>query len=187
MTPRLPGSRRRPLTELEACGSDEVDAAVRAAEHAAPGWSATRVADRASVLERVAALIRANHESLAVTESLDTGKPLRQARADITVAARYFEYYARTCEAVFGETIPVGPQLLAYSRREPHALRRAELASAMGRPGSAGSSHSPPRAVPTGEHAAPPGEDGDRASPWDTASPAARSPCRRARRRSGGR
>lgn len=120
--PVLDPSTGRTLTELAACGADEVDAAVRAAEEAAPGWSATRVADRAAVLERLAALIRASHDSLALTESLDTGKPLRQARADITVAARYFEYYARTCEAVFGETIPVGPQLLAYSRREPHGV-----------------------------------------------------------------
>jgi aldehyde dehydrogenase (NAD+)/betaine-aldehyde dehydrogenase len=59
---------------------------------------------------------------LAETECLDTGKPLRQAQADITVAARYFEFYARASEAVYGETIPISGELLAYTLREPHGV-----------------------------------------------------------------
>ena len=105
--PDLDPSTGAELARVAACGPGEVNAAVAAAAAAAPGWSATRPADRATVLERLAALIRANHDVLAMTESLDTGKPLRQARADITVAARYFEFYARAAEAVYGETIPI--------------------------------------------------------------------------------
>ncbi|MDX6619833.1 MAG: aldehyde dehydrogenase, partial [Gaiellales bacterium] len=110
------------LARVAACGAAEVDAAVVAAAAAAPAWSATRLADRATVLERLAALIRANHSALAETECLDTGKPLRQAQADITVAARYFEFYARASEAVYGETIPISGELLAYTLREPHGV-----------------------------------------------------------------
>ena len=75
----------------------------------------------ATVLERLAALIRANHDVLATTESLDTGKPLRQAQAD-RVAARYFEFYGGAADKLHGETIPYRRRLHGLHLREPHGV-----------------------------------------------------------------
>ncbi len=111
------------LAEVARCGSSEVDAAVasaRATFHV--DWSRRAPAERASVLTRIAAAIRRNGEQLERLECLDTGKPLSQARADIEVSARYFDFYAHTIEAVYGSTIPLGESVFAYTLREPHGV-----------------------------------------------------------------
>lgn len=61
-------------------------------------------------------------DSLAELESRDTGKPLRQASTDAEVAARYFEFYADTVEALYGDTVPVAGDLIVYTLREPHGV-----------------------------------------------------------------
>lgn len=73
-----------------------VDAAAR---RAAPGWSSRSAEDRGTLLLRLADLLRRDREQLANLKSRDTGKPLRQARADADVAARYFEFYRRCIES----------------------------------------------------------------------------------------
>src|SRR5690606_23009084 len=52
----------------------------------------------------------------------DTGKPLAQGRADITAAARYFEYYGSIVEGFMGDSIPLGPGALAVVERLPHGV-----------------------------------------------------------------
>ncbi|MBV9830632.1 MAG: aldehyde dehydrogenase family protein, partial [Marmoricola sp.] len=103
-------------------GEAEIDAAVAAARRAAPAWSHTRVSERSAVLRRIAELVRRDHAQLAELESRDTGKPLTQARADVTVAARYFEYYANTVEAFFGRSLPSNGDFLSYTRHEPFGV-----------------------------------------------------------------
>lgn len=103
-------------------GADEVDAAVAAARNALPGWRRTPVRDRAAVLQRIAERITEDADALALTESKDTGKPLSQAAADVTFAARYFTFYAQTVQALYGETIPADPDQLLYTLREPHGV-----------------------------------------------------------------
>lgn len=102
--------------------ADDIDAAVAAARVALPTWRATSAADRGRVLYRIAELITANRERLAELESRDTGKPISQARTDVTVAARYFEYYAGAADKLMGETIPVSSDVFAYTVREPHGV-----------------------------------------------------------------
>ena len=86
-------STGRPCAEVARCGEREVDQAVEAARRAHEGaWRRTTPAERARVLHEISALLRRDKEELARLESLDTGKPLTQARADATVAARYFEF-----------------------------------------------------------------------------------------------
>ena len=120
--PDLDPSSGAELARVAACGAAEVDAAVEAAAAAAPAWGATKLADRATVLERLAALIRQNHAVLAETESRDTGKPLRQAQADVDVAVRYFEFYASAAEVLYGETIPISYHVFVYTLREPFGV-----------------------------------------------------------------
>jgi aldehyde dehydrogenase (NAD+)/betaine-aldehyde dehydrogenase len=93
-------------------------AAARRAFESGP-WPATPPAERGRILMRIAHGIRAQLEELARLETLDTGKPLRQARADVEVAARYFEFYAGAADKVLGQVIPLGPGFLDYTLREP--------------------------------------------------------------------
>ncbi|MGH2784867.1 MAG: aldehyde dehydrogenase family protein [Actinomycetota bacterium] len=116
-------STGEPLAEVARGGPGEIDAAVRAARTAFEGvWPATPTADRGRVLRTVAELIRRDRDELALLESRDTGKPLKQARADVDVAARYFEFYGGTLDAFYGDTIPISPELTAYTYHEPFGV-----------------------------------------------------------------
>jgi len=105
-------------------GNDElVDHAVRRAHQAFEGpWRHTTPAERGRVLAALAAALRDDAAVLATTESVDTGKPLSQARGDVEMSARYFEYYSGLADKVEGVTIPVGDDTLAYTRREPFGV-----------------------------------------------------------------
>ena len=71
---------------------------------------------------RIAQALRDRAEELATLESRDNGKPLRQARTDVQVAARYFEFFAGIADKIMGNTIPLGPGLSRLHR--PRADRR---------------------------------------------------------------
>ena len=88
-------------------GARDIDAAVRAARAAVDGaWGRMAPAERGRLLMKLSHAVADRHDSLAALEVADTGKPMRQARADITALARYFEYYAGAADKVHGETIP---------------------------------------------------------------------------------
>lgn len=118
----------RPLAEFPAGTADDVDAAVSSARAAQPGWAALLPVERARILSEIAARIRARSEQLSRLESLDTGKPLTQARADVGVAARYFEYYAGLADKLLGTSIPIGRDFIDYTVREPMGVS-AQIAS----------------------------------------------------------
>ncbi|MFX0537219.1 aldehyde dehydrogenase family protein [Ornithinimicrobium sp. Y1847] len=103
-------------------GEDEVDRAVTAGREAQPAWAATLPADRAEVLLRIAGLIERDAEELARLESEDTGKPIGQARTDVSVAARYFRFYGHAIESYYGLQIPLATDLHVYTRREPFGV-----------------------------------------------------------------
>jgi len=114
------GSR---CARIARCGSAEIDLAVAAARSAFENvWRQSTPADRATACRRMAAAIRTHQGELAALETLDTGKPLRQAHVDAEVAARYFEFYAGCAEALFGETLLSTPDLFAYTLAEPHGV-----------------------------------------------------------------
>ncbi|HEY8368485.1 MAG TPA: aldehyde dehydrogenase family protein [Thermodesulfobacteriota bacterium] len=99
----------------------DVERAVAAARRAFEGraWRETTPAERGRILSRIAAGIRSRADELARLETLDTGKPLRQARTDVEVAARYFEFYAGAADKILGQVIPLGEGFLDYTLREP--------------------------------------------------------------------
>ncbi|WP_165944359.1 aldehyde dehydrogenase family protein [Micromonospora sp. KC213] len=117
----LDPARGTPIADVSQGGAADIDRAVEAARAAlhAPEWTGMRAADRGRLLYRVAEQIRRQGESLALLESQDVGKPLRQAKADVEAAARYFEFYAGIADKLGGSTIPLGPGLLDYTVREP--------------------------------------------------------------------
>jgi aldehyde dehydrogenase (NAD+) len=113
----------RPWARTARCRADQVDAAVAAARKASEeGWRSSEPAMRSEVLRAIAQAITGHLDELARLESLDTGKPLAQAIADVQVAARYFSFYASVAETLHGETIPVRKGAFAYSVREPFGV-----------------------------------------------------------------
>jgi aldehyde dehydrogenase (NAD+) len=119
----LDPSTGRELAEVARGGPDEINAAVAAArETLERSWRRTKTAERARILRRISELIRRDRELLADLESRDTGKPLRQARGDADVAARYFEFYASAIETLYGDTIPIDSDVFIYTLREPFGV-----------------------------------------------------------------
>ena len=108
------------FVRFAAGGSTEVDAAVDAARRALGGpWSRLKPGDRAHMLRAVAQGLRAQADLLAVAETLDSGKRLLEAQGDVRSAAACFDYYAGACDKFHGDTIPLGPDYLAYTLNEP--------------------------------------------------------------------
>lgn len=84
-----------PLAEVSWAGPQDVANAVAAAHKAAPKWATVAPLERGKVLFRVARLIQERARELAVVETLDGGKPIRESRdVDIPLAAAHFFYYA---------------------------------------------------------------------------------------------
>ncbi|MGR6912826.1 aldehyde dehydrogenase family protein [[Actinomadura] parvosata] len=83
------------LAEVATASAEDVDRAVRAARTAFDGWSALPGAERAKYLFRIARIIQERARELAVLESLDNGKPIRESRdVDVPLVAAHFFYYA---------------------------------------------------------------------------------------------
>ena len=91
----LAPSSEEVLSEVAQASAADVDAAVRAARKAFTGWSALPGAERAKYLFRIARIIQERSRELAVLESLDNGKPIKESRdVDLPLVAAHFFYYA---------------------------------------------------------------------------------------------
>lgn len=110
------------VAEVPMGTEQDIDIAVRSAREAFESelWQQTfRPHERGYILLEIAAKIRENKAGLAKLETIDVGKPLSQAYADVEAAARYFEYYAGMADKILGETIPVEYGIIDYTVREP--------------------------------------------------------------------
>jgi aldehyde dehydrogenase (NAD+) len=108
------------FTAIALADRSDVDAAVTAARRAVEaGWGGLPPVRRVRILNRVAALLRERRAEFAQLESLDVGKPLRQAEDDVAAAAGYFEFFAGVADKVFGSSIPLGTGFLDFTLREP--------------------------------------------------------------------
>ena len=104
-----PGSDT-PIASVPAGRATDIEAAVAAARRALVGpWSAINPRERGQLLWRIGEAIRADSERLSLVETLDTGKPLGDARNTVARTADYFCYYAGMVDKLHGETIPLGP------------------------------------------------------------------------------
>lgn len=97
----------------------DIDRAVQSADRARSNWRSISSRDRTSMLNRLANLIRQNLESLAQLESRNVGKPIREARDEVNLAADCFEYYAGAINKIGGQTIPVAAAGTCLTFREP--------------------------------------------------------------------
>ncbi len=108
------------LARIEIDGPDQIEAAVAAAASGQRQWAATPGAERARVLRRAVALLRARNDELALLETQDTGKPIQETRVvDVASGADCLEYFAGLAQSLAGEHIDLGPQAFGYTRREP--------------------------------------------------------------------
>lgn len=115
-----------PIARIARSGEAEVEAAVAAARHAFAGetgdWPAWPARRRGQWLAAFADAIEAEAETLAALECADTGKPLSQARGDISACARYFRFYAGGADKLHGETIPFETDYAVMTLREPFGV-----------------------------------------------------------------
>ena len=108
------------LAECAQATKEDVDEAVKAAWEAFKTWKHTTVAERAAVLNKIAAIIDENKEHLAMVESMDNGKPIRETLAvDIPMAADHFRYFAGCIMAEEGSANILDEQFLSLILREP--------------------------------------------------------------------
>ncbi len=97
----------------------DVDRAVQAADQVQADWRRVNSRDRTRMLLRLAQLMRDQLEPLAQLESRNVGKPIRDARDEVNLAADCFEYYAGAINKVGGQTIPVAAAGTCLTLREP--------------------------------------------------------------------
>ncbi len=113
------------LAEVAEADAPDIDAAVKAARAAfeSNAWQIMGARERSKLLWKVGDLIMSNADELAMTESLDNGKPISESRhIDIPMAAETFYYYAGWCTKIEGETIPVPGNFFNYTLREPYGV-----------------------------------------------------------------
>jgi aldehyde dehydrogenase (NAD+) len=100
----------------------DIDMAVKAARKAFEDgpWVKMNASERGRLLNKLADKIEQNKEELAALESLDNGKPLRDAlNADLPLTIKCYRYYAGWADKVQGKTIPVDGSYFCYTRHEP--------------------------------------------------------------------
>jgi aldehyde dehydrogenase (NAD+) len=100
-------SNGQPFDEIARGTAQDIDRAVQSARLALSGpWGTLNATERGRVMMRISQKVLEHEEELAQIEARDTGKPLSNARNDIKVLARYFEFYAGGADKLHGETIP---------------------------------------------------------------------------------
>ncbi|MFY2833751.1 aldehyde dehydrogenase [Achromobacter xylosoxidans] len=112
----------RKLADVAACGAADVDRAVAAARRAfeAGVWSQLAPRERKARLTRLAQLITEHSEELALIETLDMGKPIRDALAfDLPETAHCYAWYGEAIDKRYDEIAPTGGNALATVTREP--------------------------------------------------------------------
>jgi len=116
-----PGSGRV-IASVAACDVEDVDRAVRGARTAFESgvWSRLAPKQRKRVLVRFAELVREHRDELALLETLDMGKPIRDSRSvDVPLAAECIAYYGEAIDKIYDEVAPTGPDDVVMLVREP--------------------------------------------------------------------
>lgn len=106
--------------QIARSNADDVELALDAAHAAKTAWGRTSPAERANVLNRIADRMEANLKRLAVAETIDNGKPLRETMAaDLPLAVDHFRYFAGTVRAQEGGISEIDHDTIAYHFHEP--------------------------------------------------------------------
>lgn len=108
------------IGEFPRSNAADINKALDAAHAAADAWGRTSVQERSHILLKIADRIEANLELLAVAETWDNGKPVRETlNADVPLAADHFRYFAGCIRAQEGSTAEINDGTVAYHFHEP--------------------------------------------------------------------
>lgn len=109
-----------PLAEVAQAGKEDIDRAVEAAQNAFEKWSCIPPAERGRLIYKIAELLEKHRKELAITNTLETGKPIREShQIELLGVIRTFEYYAGAATKLKGESISTSDNLLSLTLREP--------------------------------------------------------------------
>ncbi|WNG30981.1 aldehyde dehydrogenase [Cystobacter fuscus] len=110
----------RPFCEVPRSTAEDVDKALDAAHKARAAWGRTSPAARADILQKIADRMQANLEMLAVSETWDNGKPIRETlAADLPLAVDHFRYFASCLRSQEGSLSELDADTVAYHFQEP--------------------------------------------------------------------
>jgi aldehyde dehydrogenase len=110
----------QPVCQIARSDASDIEAALDAAHAAKDGWGRTSVTERAMVLNRIADRMEANLAKLALAETWDNGKPIRETTAaDIPLAIDHFRYFAGVIRGQEGSIAEIDHDTIAYHFHEP--------------------------------------------------------------------
>ncbi len=110
----------RPVGEVARSDAADIEAALDAAHAAKDAWGRTSAAERALILNRIADRMEENLEALALAETWDNGKPIRETTAaDIPLAIDHFRYFAGAIRGQEGSIGEIDQDTIAYHFHEP--------------------------------------------------------------------
>lgn len=111
------------ICEIARGSTEDINKSVERANAALNGdWGRLAASERGRILFRIGQLVLENADTLARIESMDVGKPLKQAKADAIALARYMEFYGGAADKIHGSTIPYQNGYTVYTLREPHGV-----------------------------------------------------------------
>src|SRR5215475_9545994 len=116
----IPPITGQALCEIPRSTAEDIEKALDAAHAAAPAWGKRPVAERSGILNKIADRLEANIEKLALCETLDNGKPIRESvAADLPLAVDHLRYFASVIRAQEGALSEIDNDTVAYHFKEP--------------------------------------------------------------------
>lgn len=110
----------KPVCEIARSGAEDIEAALDAAHAAADAWGKTSVAERSRMLNKIADIMEENLDALALAETWENGKPIRETTAaDLPLAIDHFRYFAGVIRAQEGSLSEIDADTVAYHFHEP--------------------------------------------------------------------
>ena len=108
------------LCQVGRSGASDIAAALDAAHGAFPSWGNTSVTERSKILVKIADIMEENLQTLAVAETLDNGKPIRETlNADLLLAIDHYRYFGGVIRGEEGSISEIDSQTYAYHIKEP--------------------------------------------------------------------
>jgi aldehyde dehydrogenase len=109
-----------PFCEVARSQSEDIELALDFAHKAAEAWGKTSASERANILNKIADRMEANLDALALAETIDNGKPIRETKnADLPLAIDHFRYFAGCIRAQEGTISQIDDDTIAYHFQEP--------------------------------------------------------------------
>lgn len=102
------------IGSVPSLSSDEVEVAIKYAEHSGAGWANLSAHERGKILARWADLVEDNAEDLAIIMTFESGKPLKESRGEISYATSFIRFFGEEAKRAYGDVIPTTKDGLRY-------------------------------------------------------------------------